>query len=113
MTATATITTVERSDALLVPNAALRYTPTATTAAPPAAGGSIVSGMLPRMPRTGTRRAGTDTTQVRQVWVLEGGQPRAVAVTPGVSDGRFTEVTSEQLQPGMAVVVGQSAGGTR
>jgi HlyD family secretion protein len=69
--------------------------------------------MLPRLPRTGTRRAGTDTAQVRQVWVLEGGQPRAVPVTPGVSDGRFTEVTSEHLQPGMAVIVGQTAGGTR
>jgi hypothetical protein len=36
-----------------------------------------------------------------------------VPVTPGVSDGRFTEVTSEHLQPGMAVIVGQTAGGTR
>jgi HlyD family secretion protein len=44
------------------------------------------------------------------VWVLEGGQPRAMAVTPGVSDGRMTEVTSESLQPGMAVIVGQAAG---
>jgi HlyD family secretion protein len=113
MTATATITTVERSDALLVPNAALRYTPAAATAAP-AAGNSIVSSMMPRPPRTGgTRRAGTDIAQVRQVWVLEGGAPRAVPVTPGVSDGRMTEVTSQQLQPGMAVIVGQTAGGAK
>jgi len=114
MTATATITTVEQGDVLLVPNAALRYTPAATTAAAPAAGNSIVSSMMPRPPRTGAaRRAGTDTAQVRQVWVLEGGQPRAVPVTPGVSDGRMTEVTSEQLKPGMAVIVGQSAGGVK
>ncbi|RVT52326.1 efflux RND transporter periplasmic adaptor subunit [Rubrivivax albus] len=110
MTATATITTVERSDALLVPNAALRYTPAAAPA-PKANGTSIVSGMMPRPPRSGgNRSAGTDITQVRQVWVLENGQPTAVPVTPGVSDGRMTEVTSPALQPGMAVITGQVTG---
>ena len=114
MTATATITTVERSDALLVPNAALRYSPAAAT---PAAGGgagggsSIVSQLLPRPPSAGQapRRAGTDTSQVRQVWVLKDGQPQAVPVTPGVSDGRLTEVTAGGLQPGMEVIVDQTA----
>ena len=37
------------------------------------------------------------------------GQPRAIAVTPGLSDGRFTEVASELLKPGMRVITGQSA----
>ena len=114
MTATATITTIERSDALLVPNAALRYAPASATAAAPTAGSSIVSSMMPRPPRSGgARRAGTDTAQVRQVWVLEGGAPRAVPVTPGVSDGRLTEVASERLQAGMAVIVGQTTGGAK
>lgn len=117
MTATATISTVERRDALLVPNAALRYSPAAAGAAASTAGTSIVSSMMPRMPRGGgrgaPRRAGTDTAQVRQVWVLDRGQPRAVPVKPGVSDGRNTEVTSEQLQPGMAVIVGQTTGGAK
>ena len=114
MTATATITTVQRSDALLVPNAALRYTPTAASAAPKASK-SIASSMMPRLPRSGggPRSAGTDTTQVRQVWVLEADAPRAVPVTPGVSDGRMTEVTSAQLQPGMAVIVAQTSGGAK
>ncbi len=113
MTATATITTVERSDALLVPNAALRYVPAAAGMAASTSGNSIVSSIMPRMPRpagAGAHRAGTDTAQVRQVWVLEGGQPQAVPVRPGVSDGRHTEVTSEKLQPGMAVIIGQTAG---
>lgn len=116
MTATATITTVERQDALLVPNAALRYTPAAAAGAPaPGGGGAIVSAMLPRPPGGGARarQAGTDIAQVRQVWVLDGGQPRAVAVKPGVSDGRMTEVTSEALQPGMSAIVGQTAGGAK
>jgi HlyD family secretion protein len=116
MTATATITTVELSDALLVPNAALRYSPAAASAAASTPGPGIVSSMMPRMPRGaggGARRAGTDTAQVRQVWVLDGGQPQAVPVKPGVSDGRNTEVTSEKLQPGMAVIVGQTTGSAK
>jgi HlyD family secretion protein len=113
MSATATVTTLERADALLVPNAALRWRPAdASTAARP--GGGIVSAMLPRPPGSGTpRRAGTDTAQARQVWVMEPDGPRAVAVTPGATDGRLTEVTGSALQPGMAVVVGQRNGGAR
>lgn len=111
MTATATITTLERSDALLVPNAALRFEP---GSALPAAGRSgILTAMMPRPPGTGQRRVGVSTGQARQVWVLEQGQPRAVPITPGPSDGRVTEVTSPQLQPGMAVIVGQVAAPAR
>ncbi|MEP7283127.1 MAG: efflux RND transporter periplasmic adaptor subunit [Rubrivivax sp.] len=115
MTATATITTVERRDVLLVPNAALRFRPAATAAEAGGASGGrpgIVSRMLPSPRRGGgaTRRAGTDTALVREVWVLDRGTPRAVPVTPGVSDGRMTEVVGGELQAGMAVIVGQSGG---
>jgi len=114
MTATAVVTTVERQDALLVPNAALRFNPALAAAAASAAAngsGGIVSALMPRPPGAGAqRRAGTDTSRVRQVWVLDAGQPRAVAVTPGASDGRVTEVTSEQLSPGMEVIVDQKGG---
>jgi len=114
MTATAVVTTVERQDALLLPNAALRFNPAVAAAAASAAAngsGGIVSALMPRPPGAGAqRRAGTDTSRVRQVWVLDAGQPRAVAVTPGASDGRLTELTSEQLQPGMEVIVDQKGG---
>ena len=115
MTATATITTVEHADVLLVPNAALRWMPAAAGAAPAANNrSSLVGSMMPRPPGSRpARSAGTDIAQVRQVWVLDGGTPRAVPVTPGVSDGRLTELTSEQLQPGMAVIVGQTSGVAR
>ncbi len=119
MTATATITTVRRPDALRVPNAALRFTPGAAAAAPTGQGSSLLSQLTPRPPRMGggaQRSAGTDLSQVRQVWVLDQGQPRAVAVRPGVSDGRMTEVSSDELQPGMDVIIGQGAarsGGSR
>lgn len=108
MTATATITTVERTDALLVPNAALRYNPEAGRTPAGSGGAGIVSQLLPRAPGGGQpKRAGTDTSRARQVWVLKDGQPQSVPVTPGVSDGRLTEVSSEALQPGMEVIVDQ------
>jgi HlyD family secretion protein len=92
-----------------VPNAALRVNPAAAAAAATASPG-IVSQLLPRPPSSGQapRRAGTDTSRVRQVWVLKDGQPQPVPVTPGVTDGRTTEVTSEQLQAGMDVIVDQT-----
>lgn len=111
MSATASILATERSDVLLVPNAALRFTPAAAPAAAAASGsGSIVNRLMPRPPRSGTRQAGTSTAAARQVWVLQDGQPAAVAVVPGVSDGRMTEITGGGLRAGMAVITGQVRG---
>ncbi len=116
MTAVATIVATERNDVLLVPNTALRFTPTSTGAAPGsgAAGSSILSKMMPRPPRSGTKTAGTDITAPgqRQLWLLRDGRPVAVPVLTGVSDGRMTEVSGADLAPGMAVITDQrSAGG--
>lgn len=109
MSATASILATERIDVLLVPNAALRFSPGTQAAAAPA-GGSVVSRLVPRPPRSGQpRQAGANTAAARQVWVLEGGKPVAVPVVPGVSDGRMTEVTASPLKPGMAVITGQAA----
>ena len=115
MTAAATITSTERDGVLLVPNTALRFSPAqagAGTAAAASSGG-LVSQLMPRMPRTGARKATvTDGAAVtRQVWVLKDGQAVAVTVKPGISDGRMTEVSSPDLQEGMAVITDQRAAG--
>lgn len=101
MTATATIVTAQRDNALLVPNAALRFTPTKAT---PKADGSLVASLLPRPPSETKRVTATAVPGALQVWVLEGGEPRAVPVKTGVSNGRFTEITGGELKPGMAVI---------
>ncbi|MFA6262785.1 MAG: efflux RND transporter periplasmic adaptor subunit, partial [Bacteroidia bacterium] len=114
MTATATITATQRKDALLVPNAALRFTPTAAGAEPTATKG-IASSLMPRIPRSTTRKpaaAGASTAAAKQVWVLPtGGKGAAVAVsvTPGISDGRMTEITAGDLQAGMQVIIDQKS----
>ena len=117
MTAAATIVSTERTGVLLVPNTALRFTPTleaaATPAAAPNSGGGVVSKLVPRMPRPGGRKtAGGSGLAAKQVWILKDGQALAVAVTPGISDGRMTEVTGEGLQEGVAVITDQRAAGS-
>jgi HlyD family secretion protein len=110
MTATAEITIVRRSDALLVPNAALRYTPP-VTAEPAGSGGGIVSSLLPRPPGMPAKtRPANGNKDAQQVWVLRDGQPEAVPVTVGATDGRVTEVTAGDLKPGMLVITESSGG---
>jgi HlyD family secretion protein len=113
MTASATITSTERRDVLLVPNTALRFTPSVTGGAAGAKSGSgIVSSLLPRMPRTGATKTATGTGPSKQVWVLQKGVSTAVAVKAGISDGRMTEITGGDLQAGMLIITDQRATGS-
>lgn len=114
MTAVATIVTTQRRNVLLVPNSALRFVPSdaAAAAAKPAASGGIVASLTPRMPARARRTAGGSdaaTAQARQVWVLRDGAAVPVAVTPGVTDGRMTEITGGDLRAGMLVITDQKA----
>jgi HlyD family secretion protein len=113
MTATASITATQRRDVLLVPNTALRFTPTAADAAGQK---SVAISLLPHMPANTTRKsaaAGANTAAAKQVWVLPGdganALPVAVAVTPGISDGRMTEIAGGDLKAGMRVITDQKA----
>jgi HlyD family secretion protein len=115
MTATATITATQRQDVLLVPNAALRFTPSAGAADAPAKKG-IASSLIPRMPGSNTRKsaaAGASTAGAKQVWVQREGAAVPVAVTPGISDGHMTEITGGALQAGMLVITDQKAAGSK
>jgi HlyD family secretion protein len=106
MTATAEISIATRENALLVPNAALRFTPAPADSKKPDSGG-ILAALLPRMPRTGSTRAprnGSEKGGTRQVWVLQDGQPVAVKIKTGLTNGRMTEVLGGELKPGMKVV---------
>lgn len=101
MTATARIITARRPQALLVPNAALRFTPPVASTAP---SGGLVARLVPRAPHTSKQRPVTRRGQT-QVWVLQDGLPVAVEVQTGASDGRLTEIVKGQLQAGMPVIV--------
>jgi HlyD family secretion protein len=117
MTATTTITTIERHDVLLVPNTALRFTPSLPASASNntstgSNGGGIVSSLIPKPPSSSTTRkpaTSNGTASAHQVWVLRDGAAVAVAVTPGSSDGRMTEVIDGELQAGMLVITDQAS----
>ena len=111
MTATASIVAVERTGVLLVPNTALRFMPQLNDTPVPT--GSVLSRMMPGPPASAPktvrfdRRAGP-----RQIWVLQDGQPVAMTVVTGISDGRQTEVSGEGLAEGMEVITEQRRGGS-
>lgn len=120
MTAAATIVAVERSDVLLVPNTALRFTPAQAAGAdrPTASGGGgIMAQLMPRMPRgSGQRRAAGEARGgaqgERSVWVLRDGQAVPMTVRTGISDGRMTEVSGEGVTEGLPVITDQRTGGS-
>lgn len=88
MTATATVTTETRSNVVLVPNAALRFTPPQPTTArfgPPPKAQNI-------------------DPDAQYVWVLKGNKPESVPVKTGPSDGLSTEIASG-LEVGTEVLV--------
>ena len=121
MTASATINATERKDVLLVPNAALRFTP-ATAAGPQGKpqGGGLVDQIMPRGPGRNRNPNGakenTQAGQERKLWVLRqaNGQPEMVPVRTGLTDGRMTEILvkdAAQLKEGDAVITDQRAAG--
>ncbi len=115
MTASATITSSERNDVLLVPNTALRFTPLIPEAGQQSgnSGGGLMSGLMPRMPRQSGRPAasGMAADGSRQIWVLQpNGQAIGLPIVTGLSDGKMTEIVSGDLQAGMQVITDQRSG---
>jgi len=97
MTATAEITVTEVNDAVLAPNAALRFTP---PAALPSPGGFTFP---PRPPGLVRRDRSADQAGPR-LWTLDGEDLVPISVTLGPTDGRHTVVRSGDIAPGTAVI---------
>ena len=121
MTATASIQTSDRPPSLLVPNTALRFTPSQAgdaASAPSSGGTSIVARLMPRPPGNVARRSTTPSNAAggggnRQVWVLREGRPAALRVSVGASDGRRSEVSGGGLVEGDLVIVDQRSGAAK
>jgi len=98
MTATATIVVDHRENVLLVPNAALRFSP------PPQAsrGGGLPLPGLGRSPWAG---GGQQKAAGPRLWVEEAGALRPVPVKALATDGQHTQIESPQLKEGAQVIV--------
>jgi len=107
MTATADITVERIKNAILVPNAALRFTPPIIENKDPSDDTNLVGKLLPRRHRHSSkqRKDATADNKQQRVWTLSGGQLVAIAVTTGATDGKMTEVTSGPIEPGVKLVV--------
>jgi HlyD family secretion protein len=128
MTANVTIETARDDDVLRVPNAALRFRPTAELFAahgqmPPASleqGAPLATvGHAPQTTQAPERSAQAPTTSHSQrmeeaghsrVWVLRDGRLEPVRVHLGVTDGTTTAVLGGDLIEGAQVVTGTAAG---
>ncbi len=93
MTASVTIQTAGRDDVVRVPNAALRFRPSAET--------FEALGQPPAEEPGG-----------RSVWIFENGQLTPVPVRLGLSDGVVTELAEGDLPPGTDVVTAMGAATT-
>ncbi|MGZ4868597.1 MAG: efflux RND transporter periplasmic adaptor subunit, partial [Candidatus Angelobacter sp.] len=88
MTANVTIVTSRIDETLKVPNAALRFRPAADL-----------------LKQSGLSAAPPGT----QLYLLSNGKLKAATAKFGISDGRFTAITSPDLKPGDRVVVRASS----
>jgi HlyD family secretion protein len=112
LTANVHFVTRKESNALLVPNAALRWSPTSLAqiapdaraqdpADPPAS--SAASDSKSAKPGKGSREhPGT-------IWLKDGEFVRPMEVKAGVSDGANTSVMADNLQEGQEIVVGEAS----
>jgi len=97
MTSTVSIETARADQALRIPAAALRFTPSqtllkefgATNTEPPQEAG-----------------AGANRRRAQAVWALTNGQLHKIPVRVGVSDGTQVEVTGEGLSEGTSIITG-------
>jgi HlyD family secretion protein len=106
MTANLQFEVARRSDALLVPNAALRYTPSPEQVVPEA------RATLGRGQRTkeapASSAADAELKSRGVVWVEDHGLLRPVKLKLGLTDGNMTEVIGRDLPENAAVVTGEA-----
>jgi HlyD family secretion protein len=102
MTANVSIVVAQRDNVLKVPNAALRFVPPKSelVASRPMEG-TMAMEEVGRMATAGGAPPG------RQIWKqTETGEPLAMRVQTGISDGTYTEIISEGAAAGDEVIVG-------
>jgi len=95
MTAYVSVTVAQRKDALLVPNAALRFHPS-----------EMVEKENTRSRDTDRKKKKDNAGIEGTVYVLEDGQAKAVHIGIGVTDNRMSEVLSSSLKQGDRVIIG-------
>ncbi len=135
MTATVTIETARRDDALRVPIQAVRFTPPdvdmsqftgrgpkagqpangarAGDSTKPAGDGAMAATRPSDSSGGGKMRQQWGKESRARVWIMENGMPRPVWVGKGIQNTRYVEVFDTRLKEGDSVMVGVSGGGAQ
>ncbi|OPY00377.1 MAG: Macrolide export protein MacA [Syntrophorhabdus sp. PtaB.Bin006] len=105
MTATAFITVNSVSGAILVPNAALRFTPPQNKSQKQASGGStlLASLLSRRPPGSNAQSKQSKQNDSPTVWKVEGEGLVRIPVKLGVTDGAMTQVVEGDVAPGTII----------
>lgn len=108
MTANVSITVARKDDALIVPNAAFRFSPSQSG---PVGQKVIDSGSAVTKPASSEPsqqpKGGGGSHGWKTVWTLkDSGDPTPVAIQPGISDGSVTEVVEGELHERDKIIVG-------
>lgn len=136
LTANVRFVTARRDQVLTVPNAALRWSPPGADAPPSgdktSAGSATIGKTAPSEKaaadktvtgektaqddqagggRTAGARGDSGSRASARVWVLRDELPVAIRVRAGLSDGSVTEITTDELDEGDQVIVGQVTAG--
>ncbi len=104
MTATADITVRKIENALLIPNAALRFIPPKKEKSEGMP--NLLTAMFSRRPpRSESKKEDSETKRKNsRVWILRSNTPVPVPVTVGASDGTLSEITGGEVKAGMELV---------
>jgi HlyD family secretion protein len=111
MTATADIIVKSLKNVVLIPNAALRFSPPVDKKENSSR--SLVYSLMPRPPRheSENREEPSSGGNARRIWILQNNQPQAVSIQVGASDGAKTQVMGDGLAPGMQVILERQTDG--
>jgi len=97
MTAYVNVVLAQRQNALLVPNAALRYKPTSLTK-PKSINAEAKGAPLAQHKEKKEKKTST-------VYILENGLPKPIEVKVGITDNRLSEIMSDELHAGDQIIV--------
>jgi HlyD family secretion protein len=126
LTANVRFEIAKHNGVLAVPNAALRWSPRVTAPAPAAIASGAAPGSQPGTNTTsspgvdpsgpqrrgpGKMAEGEEGVRMGTLYILQSGQPQAVSVKLGISDGTVTEVAGDGITEGVEVVTGELGGG--
>ncbi|MFN8389802.1 MAG: efflux RND transporter periplasmic adaptor subunit [Bdellovibrionota bacterium] len=109
LTANLKFDVTHREHVLLVPSAALRWSPPADVEALRPGKKDSGKGELPDDQRLAPRESQDQKTVRGTLWTPDGDQVRAVRVRVAATDGAVTEVSGEEVTEGLTVIVGEEA----